>query len=48
MSDSDLDDLNNEDDQWSKIQRANVKPGMFVSGWEDPDDLVYEDQNPDG
>lgn len=25
----------------------NVKPGMFVSGWDDPDDLIEEDTNPE-
>jgi ankyrin repeat protein len=24
----------------------NIKPGMFVSGWDDPDDLIEEDKNP--
>lgn len=46
MSDSETDDLN--DDQWEQIRNANVKPGMFVSGWDDPDELIVEDNNPDG
>lgn len=34
--------------QYEKMCSANVKPGMFVSGWDDPADLVQEDKNPHG
>lgn len=37
-----------EDDQWERIQKADVRPGMFVSGWEDPNDEVEEDKDPHG
>lgn len=37
-----------DDDQWERIQKADVKPGMFVSGWEDPNDEVNEDTDPHG
>lgn len=45
MNDSDSEE---EIDQLEQIRNANVKPGMFVSGWEDPNDEVYEVQNPHG
>lgn len=45
MSDSGSDD---SIDQLEQFRRANVKPGMFVSGWEDPNDEVYETPNPRG
>lgn len=35
-------------DQLEKLRFADVKPGMFVSGWEDPNDEVFEDKNPRG
>lgn len=35
-------------DQIEQFRNANVKPGMFVSGWEDPNDEVFEDKNPHG
>lgn len=35
-------------DQLEQFQNANVRPGMFVSGWEDPDDEIAEEQNPRG
>lgn len=41
-------DSDSDCDQWSHIQKSNVKPGMFVSGWEDPDDEVEEDPDPQG
>lgn len=42
-------DSDTEDDQWSHIQKSDVKPGMFVSGWEeDPNNEVDEDTNPHG
>lgn len=37
-----------DDDQWERIQKADVRPGMFVSGWEDPNDEVDEDTDPQG
>lgn len=45
-----MDDIESaeEDDQWERIQKADVKPGMFVSGWEDPNDEVEEDTDPHG
>ncbi|XP_055301191.1 ankyrin repeat domain-containing protein 49 [Sitodiplosis mosellana] len=33
-------------DQLEQFRNANVKPGMFVSGWEDPNDEVFEEKNP--
>lgn len=30
------------------VNLNNVKRGMFVSGWDDPDDLIEEDQHPEG
>lgn len=45
MSDSDSDA---SIDQLAEFQKANVRPGMFVSGWEDPNDEVYETKNPRG
>lgn len=47
MSDIEIESAE-EDDQWERIQKADVKPGMFVSGWEDPNDEVDEDQDPHG
>lgn len=41
-SDSDNDSL----DQLEEFRRANVKPGMFVSGWEDPNDEISEETEP--
>lgn len=41
-SDSDNDSI----DQLEAFRRANVKPGMFVSGWEDPNDEIIEDKDP--
>lgn len=41
-SDSDNDSL----DQLEEFRKANVKPGMFVSGWEDPNDEIAEDKEP--
>lgn len=35
-------------DQLEQFRNANVKPGMFVSGWEDPNDEVFEEKNPRG
>lgn len=37
-----------EVDQLEAFRNANVKPGMFVSGWEDPNDEVFETPNPHG
>lgn len=45
MSGSDSDE---SVDQLEKLQHANVRPGMFVSGWEDPNDEVFEEKNPRG
>lgn len=45
MSDSDSDA---SIDQLEEFRKANVRPGMFVSGWEDPNDEVYETRNPHG
>lgn len=47
MADSDY-DSDDSLNQLEKIRNADVKPGMFVSGWEDPDDLITEDKNPHG
>lgn len=35
-------------DQLEQFRQANVQPGMFVSGWEDPNDEVFEEKNPHG
>lgn len=35
-------------DQLEQFRNANVKPGMFVSGWEDPNDEIFEEKNPRG
>lgn len=46
-----LDDIDNIEDAIAKFEHINVpnvKRGMFVSGWEDPDDSVEEDENPEG
>lgn len=43
MSDSD-----SEEDQLQYLRDGSVKPGMFVSGWEDPNDTIDEDKNPTG
>lgn len=45
LSDSDSDD---SIDQLEQFRNANVKPGMFVSGWEDPNDELFEEKNPRG
>lgn len=45
MSDSDSDE---SVDQLEKIRNADIRPGMFVSGWEDPNDEVFPDKNPRG
>lgn len=45
MSDTESDD---SIDQLEEFRRANVRPGMFVSGWEDPNDEIYETSNPRG
>lgn len=47
MADSDY-DSDDSLSQLEKIRNADVKPGMFVSGWDDPDDLITEDKNPHG
>lgn len=47
MADSDY-DSDDSLNQLEKIRNADVKPGMFVSGWDDPDDLITEDENPHG
>lgn len=46
MSDSDSD--SDTIDQLEEFRKANVRPGMFVSGWEDPNDEVFETKNPHG
>lgn len=46
-----MNDMGNLEDAIAKfenIQIPNVKRGMFVSGWDDPDDSVEEDENPEG
>lgn len=43
-----LSDDEDEIDQLEQFQNANVKPGMFVSGWEDPNEEVFEEENPHG
>lgn len=45
MSESDSDE---SVDQLEKFRNANIRPGMFVSGWEDPNDEVFPDKNPRG
>lgn len=45
MSDSDSE---KSIDQLEAFQNANVKPGMFVSGWEDPNDEIFPEKNPRG
>lgn len=45
MSGSDSDE---SVDQLEQLRHANVRPGMFVSGWEDPNDEVFEEKNPRG
>lgn len=37
-----------EVDQFEQFRNANIKPGMFVSGWEDPNEEVFEEKNPHG
>lgn len=37
-----------EIDQLEAFRNANIKPGMFVSGWDDPQDEVFEEKNPHG
>lgn len=43
-----LSDDEEEVDQIEKFRNANIKPGMFVSGWEDPNEEVFEEINPHG
>ncbi|XP_059617352.1 ankyrin repeat domain-containing protein 49 [Phlebotomus argentipes] len=31
---------------FEKMQVPNIQRGMFVSGWDDPDDLIEEDKSP--
>lgn len=41
----------NLEEEIAKIENINlnnVKRGMFVSGWDDPDELIIEDKNPEG
>lgn len=45
MADYDSDE---EKSQLEKLQYVDVKPGMFVSGWDDENDLIEEDKNPQG
>lgn len=45
LEDSDSDE---SIDQLEQFRNANVKPGMFVSGWEDPNDETFEEKNPRG
>lgn len=33
---------------WDGIKTPNIKPGMFVSGWEEDADGIEEDKNPTG
>lgn len=35
-------------DQIEQFRNANVQPGMFVSGWEDPNDEIFPEENPKG
>lgn len=44
------DDYDSDDSlsQLEKIRNADVRPDMFVSGWDDPDELIEEDANPHG
>ena len=43
------DDSENEDTlQELQDKMPKVPKGMFVSGWDDPDDLIEEDPNPTG
>ncbi|KAJ6633300.1 Ankyrin repeat domain-containing protein 49 [Pseudolycoriella hygida] len=42
----DSDSENDSIDQLEEFRKANIKPGMFVSGWEDPNDEIYEDEDP--
>lgn len=41
-------DSEEEVDQLEAFRNASVKPGMFVSGWEDPNDEVAETSDPRG
>ena len=41
-------DSDEDVDQLQYLRDGSVKPGMFVSGWEDPNDAVDEDTNPTG
>lgn len=43
-----LSDDEEQVDQFEQFQNANIKPGMFVSGWEDPNDEVFEEKDPHG
>lgn len=45
MSDT---ESNDSVDQLEEFRKANVRPGMFVSGWEDPNDEIFETSNPCG
>lgn len=49
-SDSDTysSDENELDKLQNKMEKAKIKRGMFVSGWEDPDDSIEEVENPRG
>lgn len=43
-----LSDDEEEVDQLEQFRNANIKPGMFVSGWEDPNEEVFEEKDPHG
>lgn len=48
-----MSDISSDDDEERQIRPQdipNIKPGMFVSGWDDPEnDLgIEEDKNPHG
>lgn len=44
----DVSDDEEEVDQLELFRNANVKPGVFVSGWEDPSEEVFEENSPHG
>lgn len=44
----DISDDEEEIDQLEQFRNANVKPGAFVSGWEDPSEEVFEEKSPHG
>jgi ankyrin repeat domain-containing protein 49 len=46
MDSEDSDECNDVVAELNNIDINKVKPDMFVSGWEDPNDDVNEDQNP--